>query len=300
MRALLPLLAGLGVIVPGASASSYSNPSALDLPEGMGPVDDNAPASIYPSTISVSGLPGHVVKATVTVRGISHLFPSDIDALLVAPSGAKSLLFSDVCGGSATPFSATDLTLDDEATSTFPELGQGPCPSGSYRPADSQAIPADPFPAPAPSGPFTATMANFTGGSPNGAWGLFVMDDDFDEGGRIDGGWSLDLLPAARCAGKSAALSANVGTAGRDVLTGTPRRDVMLGLGGNDRITGLGGGDVICGGAGNDKIFGGPGKDLLRGEAGRDGLKGQGGKRHLRRAAASQTRARGCEKAKSI
>ncbi len=94
-------------------------------------------------------------------------------------------------------------------------------------------------------------MANVTGGSPNGAWGLFVMDDDFDDraaGSTVAGAWTF--FPHARCAGQRATLASNVGTAGRDTLTGTPGDDVLLGLGGKDRVNGLGGSDVICGGGG--------------------------------------------------
>jgi Ca2+-binding RTX toxin-like protein len=284
------------VCVSPARASTYDNPTALSLPSGNGPSDDFLPASTYPSTITVAGLPGGVVGATATVRGISHAFPGDIDALLVAPSGAKSILFSDVCGDGLV--GAVDLTLDDAASTTVPLGGAGPCQSGTYRPTDGETG-ADPFPVPAPPGPYAAAMSAFAGTDPNGVWQLFVMDDDFSGSGAVGRGWTLELLPDARCTGKPPSRAANVGTAGPDVLTGTPGPDIMLGLAGKDRILGLAGNDVICGGAGNDKVLGGPGKDLLRGEGGRDGLKGQGGKDTCAGGGKPDT-ARSCEKQKSI
>jgi len=52
----------------------------------------------YPSTISVSGLTGVVGKVTVSLNGLSHSFPDDLDIMLISPTGQKIMLMSD-CGG---------------------------------------------------------------------------------------------------------------------------------------------------------------------------------------------------------
>ncbi len=293
--ALLVLALGL-VAVPSAGASSYTNPAPISLPV-------SGPGSVYPSTISVSGLPGAAVQLTASVNGINHNFPRDIDALLVAPNGSKTLLFSDVCGDTTTPFSGTTLTLDDAAANSFPDpggLGPGPCPTGSYKPLDLQPGPGnDTFPAPAPAGPYTAKLGDLTGGPANGSWQLFIQDDAAGTSGAVTGGWSLNLLPQASCAGKAATVAANVGTAGDDTITGTAGDDVIVALGGNDTVRSGAGKDVVCGGDGKDKLFGEAGKDKLLGEAGKDKLKGGGGKDVCKGGGARDTAA-ACETEKSI
>lgn len=281
-------LAAIGAFAPSAGAAGYSNPAPATIP-------DAAPASLYPSPISVVGLPGNVVKATATVRGLTHTFPRDIDILLVAPTGAKSLLISDTCGPLGT-FTGASLTFDDAGTPI--PTDSGPCPTGTYRPSEFNPA-TDVFQAPAPAGPHTAAMSNFNGASPNGVWQLFVRDDAGGAAGQLAGGWALDVLTDVTCAGQQATAPATLGTPGDDTLTGTPGNDVMNGLGGNDTINGLGGNDVVCGGAGNDTLRGGPGKDRLLGEAGKDKLKGNGGKDVCKGGAGRDT-AGACEKTGSL
>ncbi|PYI89102.1 MAG: hypothetical protein DME26_02015, partial [Verrucomicrobia bacterium] len=48
--------------------------------------------SPYPSQISVAGLPSNPSKVSVTLKGISHTYPDDLDVLLVGPGGQKVLL----------------------------------------------------------------------------------------------------------------------------------------------------------------------------------------------------------------
>ena len=280
----------------GASTFQNTTPTTLNL---LGP------ATPYPSTIPVAGVPGTVTDVNVTLTGLSHTCMSDLRFLLVSPSGASTILLSnagaydscapDIAGGT--------VTLDDEAAGPYP---CNATPSGSFKPTAEPGStppgncddPPEPFPSPAPAAPYPVSLAALDGGVVAGTWSLFIHDGYNGDSGSLSG-WSLDVLPSASCAKKPATLGTNVGTAGNDVLTGTPGRDVMLGLGGNDRISGLGGADVICGGAGNDKMFGGPGQDLLRGEAGRDGLKGQGGKDTCAGGGKPDT-AKSCEKEKSI
>ena len=59
--------------------------------------------------------------------------------------------------------------------------------------------------------------------------------------------------------------TANVATAGNDVLTGTGGADLICGLGGSDTITGLGGNDRLYGDACPATARGLPAGDLQRG-----------------------------------
>jgi hypothetical protein len=64
--------------------------------------------------------------------------------------------------------------------------------SGTFRPTNIGTT--DVFPAPAPAGPFGATLSVFNGVNPNGTWSLFVADDVGADAGSISGGWSLNFI----------------------------------------------------------------------------------------------------------
>lgn len=274
---LAVLVAAALAAAPGsAGAASFSNPTAITMPNA----GSAAPAAPYPSVINVAGLPGTVTDANVTLKSFSHACLSDADILPTGPGGQRGLLLSDA-GGYCTPAAlGVTITLDDEATTTYPCNAS---PSGIFKPTNDPTtagacVPTpDAFPSPAPSGPYPVALSSFDGASPNGAWSLFVFDEAGGSAGSITGGWSLELASGG-CAGRPATLPTLVGTPADDVLTGTPDPDVILGLGGNDTILGLEGGDRLCGGQGKDTLRGGPGKDRLLGQRGNDTLKGGGGK----------------------
>jgi hypothetical protein len=100
---------------------------------------------------------------------------------------ARSMLLSDAGGG----HSVTNLNL------TFAD-GNGALPdsaaltTGSFSPTD-YGTGGDAFPAPAPAGTSALTLAAFKGGTPNGDWSLYVVDDSTGDAGAITGGWTLTL-----------------------------------------------------------------------------------------------------------
>jgi hypothetical protein len=141
----------------------------------------------------------------VTLNGLSHAFPADVDFLLVSPSGRKSVIMSDF-GAGLPGVSGITVTLDDYAARPVPSTVTGntgvPFVTGSYRPANSGT--ADLFPAPAPASPYTYTLSAFNGDSPNGVWNLYVIDDANLDGGTISGGWTItfDVRPPPPAAGQ--------------------------------------------------------------------------------------------------
>jgi uncharacterized protein YegP (UPF0339 family)/subtilisin-like proprotein convertase family protein len=171
----------IGTQVSSGLATSESNPTAISIPVG-------GPAGPYPSTLTVAGLPGRLETARVTLHGLRHPYPDDLDVLLVAPDGRSVVLMSDAGGGAGV--SGLELTFDDAAASALPD--HGGLASGSFRPTNHEGA-ADEFPAPAPEGVRGATLASLAGGEANGTWRLFVVDDFFLDGGAIDGGWTLTL-----------------------------------------------------------------------------------------------------------
>ena len=258
-----------------AQASTYTNPTPITIESA----ETNDAASPYPSSINVQGLEGTVAISpglTVTLHGLTHGWPEDIDILLVSPDPAgRGILMSDTCGTSAFPIVNQTFTFVENAASQLPAAG--PCSTGTYLPTDR--VPADAFPAPAPSPPSLGIGPGsaISGKNPNGVWSLYVMDDITSFGGTIAGGWTLSFTAGmgTRCA--SGFAPTITGTAGDDVIEGTPQTDIIAGYGGNDTIRGGGLEDYICGGAGKDSISGGAGSDGLSGEAGKDKLKGGAG-----------------------
>lgn len=180
------LLASWMLLCSGdVSAQTYSNPTAITIPS-------SGTATPYPSTISVSGGPAAIGSLTVTLFGLSHTWPDDIDILLVGPNGDNLVLMSDAGGGG--DIVAGDITFSGVAAAGTPDAG--PLVAGTYLPTNVGAV--DPFAAPfagtisspAPAG--TATIASqFSGDAADGDWSLFVVDDAAGDLGQIAGGWSI-------------------------------------------------------------------------------------------------------------
>lgn len=144
-------------------------------------------AEPYPSEITISNQTGLVTRVTVGIENFNHTSPDDVDLMLVAPNGRRVVLMSDV--GGANPATGISLTFDDLAVNSLPD--NTALASGSYRPTDFE--PGDLFPAPAPnSGSLGRMLASLNGSAGNGAWRLFLADDNGNNGGTIDR-WTLNV-----------------------------------------------------------------------------------------------------------
>jgi subtilisin-like proprotein convertase family protein len=159
---------------------SFTNATAITIPL-LGA------ATPYPSTINVAGLGGTISSLTLTLRGITHTWPDDLDVLLVGPAGQKVLVLSDVGGGNG--LNSVTITLSDAAAAALPDTGA--IVSGTYKPTDFDPT-SDTFAAPAPAGPYASTLSAFNGQSPNGTWSLYVFDDGAGDQGSM-AGWNLTI-----------------------------------------------------------------------------------------------------------
>jgi subtilisin-like proprotein convertase family protein len=183
-------------------SSVFSNLSSISVTDSNPSNTQPGTGSLYPSTISVSGLGTSLTSLKVKLTNVNHPFPPDFDLLLVGPGGQSFILQSDA--GNTTAAVNRTYTFDDAAPTQLSNTGALPNNS-SVRPANHQGNDGtnDMFPAPAPSGPYgnpgpqssgTATLNGVFGGTnPNGEWSLYVTDDDFLDTGSINGGWSLDI-----------------------------------------------------------------------------------------------------------
>ena len=199
IAAFLPLVVAAQTPTPTPipMCGVFSNSAPITIP-------GNTVASPYPSNITASGLGGVITKVTVALNGITHTSPSDIDVLLVGPSGQNAVIMSDV-GSWA---SDVNLVLDDAAAYPLPRPGGSHLVSGTFQPTNrwecgggGPAI-GDTFPAPAPATPGGSPLGTFIGTNPNGTWSLYVVDDG-SGGGSFSGGWAITVLTDA-CLGPTA------------------------------------------------------------------------------------------------
>ncbi|HXV59962.1 MAG TPA: Calx-beta domain-containing protein, partial [Vicinamibacteria bacterium] len=228
----------LGLQVPSGLETTLSNTALIGIPIG-------GPADPYPSTIEVSGLTGRVGNVTVTLSGVSHPFPDDIDVLLVAPDGRSVVLMSDAGGGFA--LQNANITFDDGAAAAIPDGSA--IVTGTYRPANYEGQ-SDEFLAPAPSGPYGSALADLSGADPNGTWRLYIIDDFFLDGGILSAGWSLTFdrnvpvccggIPGFQVSPGEITTTEAGGTATFTLaLSSMPSAEVSIGLASSDPTEGL-------------------------------------------------------------
>ncbi|MBK9148865.1 MAG: PKD domain-containing protein [Flavobacteriales bacterium] len=159
--------------------SSTGGPSAVS-------VSGANDGSVYPWNVSVSGLPtSGVTVESVTLNGVTHTYPDDLDILLQSATGTNVILMSDVGGG-------TDITsenfvfMDGESAMADNAVNR----SGIYAPTNSGT--PDSWPTTPGPGSFTQSspsLSLFTGDF-NGTWGLLIRDDANADGGSV-ASWSI-------------------------------------------------------------------------------------------------------------
>ncbi len=175
-----------------------------------------------PSLLNVSGLVGDVYDVDVTVNGIDHPRPSDLDVVVVAPGGASATIMSDIGGDQ--PLSAlTTLTFDDDATAFAPpELTEG-----RYLPQDNDSDATD-----LDRVNSTTTLRDLTSGGVNGQWKLFIDDDSPGFDGAVLR-WSLtfhfaDLVTINGLPPDAVSSRSSFPLTG----TGTPKHEIFVRLDG--------------------------------------------------------------------
>jgi hypothetical protein len=186
---LATALMGLAPTIAGAATHTFINF------QGYGPANQTSgPANTYPGTIAVSGLAGTVTKVSVTTLDLAA--SDQLDMALVGPNGQAVMLLSDACSSSGSNDSF--FTFEDAA----PIFAPSGCSPGAPARFDPRARlmptnigdPAlDVFSGGGPAGPFNNKLAALAGGSPNGNWNLFLIDDTPDGFGFEMGGWALHL-----------------------------------------------------------------------------------------------------------
>jgi subtilisin-like proprotein convertase family protein len=125
----------------------------------------------------------------VSINGLSHTFPDDVDILLVGPGGENAIIMSD--SGNGCGVNNVTLTFDDAAAAPLPDGCQ--LVRGIYQPSNYDGGDGDPFPAPAPAPSGGSALSVFNGTNPNGTWSLYVVDNFGGDSGQIANGWTLRI-----------------------------------------------------------------------------------------------------------
>lgn len=171
---------GFSALPCSADLFTFTNNTSISIPSS----GSSGPASPYPASITVAGIT-NVTDVNLTLFGLSHTYPDDINVILQSPTGASLYVWADAGGGANV--NNINITFDDEAAA--PISNSGPLTAGSYQ--VSQYGDVEIFPAPAPATGFGGNFSIFDGAEPNGTWNLFVLDDANGDSGVISGGWSL-------------------------------------------------------------------------------------------------------------
>ncbi len=150
------------------------------------------------------GLWARVKTLSVTLTGLSHTFPDDLDFLFVGPDGTNLAFWSDAGGGTA--ISNQNYTIGDSASLVLPDSGG--IASGTYRPADYGVVetnsnwtglpPGLVINHPTPNG--AATLDASFGGKwiDNTTWTLFVRDDASPDSGTLND-WGIQATLIGIC-----------------------------------------------------------------------------------------------------
>ena len=172
---------------PRTVTRAFANDVPIHVLDGPS-LPSSVSASVYPSSIAVSGLKGAIRGVNLTLRNFGHDLPSDAQ-VLVGPGGQTAIVMAG--SGGANAVATATPRLDDEAAAPIPVVG--PLVSGAYQPRN---IPGGDiaFTAPAPATSGNAALAVFDGANPNGEWRLFVQDAYGPTGdGYVPAGWELDI-----------------------------------------------------------------------------------------------------------
>lgn len=105
-------------LASAAIGQVFSNNTPISIP-GFGT------ATPFPSTITVSGVTNPIGGFRIRLKNLSHTFPADVKALLVAPNGSAYQILNGVGNSSIT---GVNLTFASESNAALPN----PMASGTY------------------------------------------------------------------------------------------------------------------------------------------------------------------------
>jgi len=183
----------IAVALPAAASADVSvtaTGGAIDSLAGSAGGNEAGIANPFPASVNVATV-GTVTDVNVTLANGTHIGAGDLDIALEAPNGAASMFWSDACVG----FTNRTYTFDDSAPIFAPSAGSN-CPDGStFKPTNFE-VGGEGFLNGGPQEPFNVAFATLNGVPSQGAWDLWVYDDDTNAGitgPQGFGSWTLNL-----------------------------------------------------------------------------------------------------------
>ncbi|MCC7376103.1 MAG: proprotein convertase P-domain-containing protein [Verrucomicrobiales bacterium] len=177
------------VLGPASPLFANTNPVLIN---DSGVAGGPAASTPSPSSITVSGLVGKIRSLKVTLLGLQHPRPKDLDILLVGPNNHRVMLMSDA--GSDVAVQNLQMLFDDTGV-VVPELSA--LSSGTFKPSDYNGSDADTIPGLAAGGTSATTLNSFSSFNitPNGRWDLYIVDDTGNtRGAQLAGGWMINFI----------------------------------------------------------------------------------------------------------
>lgn len=184
------MMASLCLALSALAQTQFNNSTPFDVP-------DLGPATLYPSTIEVSGMDEYLSDIQVTFPFIFYVGDyEEMEMLLESPDGQQFLLMSDVDLG---PFFGlfTDLTFSLTAEQVIDR--QTADSNNPFLPSDYGNTP-DTIPAPGPGivDGLPKHLYPLEGINPNGTWKLYVYNSRENEvSGAFNEGWGIIITSSA-------------------------------------------------------------------------------------------------------
>ncbi len=175
---------------------------------GGAAIPDGPEGGVVHRTVSVQGVAGPLTDLKVTIAGLTHPAPHQLDFLLVGPDGIHNLAFWSDAGGGV-PGITTPVTV------SVADFGAQPLPSGAspghnttwraagYGNAEAGADFGLTLSINHPAGnnhglaTFSSAFSGLTGPALNGPWSLYIRDSASGEIGSFSG-WSLSIAANPR------------------------------------------------------------------------------------------------------
>ncbi len=146
---------------------------SITIPSGA-PTTTIGPASPYPATIAVTGVPFGATLKSISINGLTSTFVPDMDMVLQSPTNVNVVFMSDAFN-TTTDATNNNIVIQDGAPTMATTLGIA---DGTWGPTNN-ATTTDDWVAPGP-GSLTQTtplLSDFGSGDQNGTWKLFIVDD---------------------------------------------------------------------------------------------------------------------------
>jgi len=170
-------------------------PMLAEIPPTNSYPNKKGPASRYPITIHVFGQPTNLNNVIVTLLGLSHARSSDLEVLLVGPSGKAVILMSHVGGASGVNGATSVFKQDSPAIPAPQSFPIPPHETSTYLPSNYGQVVLPQFgnDPPPPGNFYISDLSGFRGDNPNGNWKLYIYDDATGASGSLSGSWYINF-----------------------------------------------------------------------------------------------------------